>query len=272
MIQQYVIFTDMDGTLLDHNNYDYQDAVPTLTRLKKRGITVIPNTSKTFAEVMAWRTKLQLTGPFIVENGAAIYIPENFFPTPPQHCELVNGYWVYQFSANRSQWIALLKTMHSQFGDLYNSFTEMSLEQISKLTGLSLHDTELAAQRKYGEPVHWLGNDSQKEQFIEQLEEQGATILQGGRFIHVSDHCDKGLALQWLFDEFKRQFPQQSLTSIALGDSHNDIAMLEQADVAIRIRSDHHLLPKVSANNLLITSSYAGPKGWAECITEILNQ
>ena len=63
-----VIFTDMDGTLLDHHTYSFAAAQPTLDALAARGIPVIPNTSKTFAEMTELRQKIGLNGPFVVET------------------------------------------------------------------------------------------------------------------------------------------------------------------------------------------------------------
>ena len=78
-----VIFTDMDGTLLDHHTYSFAAAEPTLGKLPTKGIPVIPNTSKTYAEMVQLRDKIGLNGPFIIENGAAAYIPHGFFKQKP---------------------------------------------------------------------------------------------------------------------------------------------------------------------------------------------
>ena len=76
---QPIIFTDLDGTLLDHYSYSFEAAIPMLGKLEDLGIPVIPITSKTFAEVSRLRDQLNNRHPFIVENGAAIAIPKNYF-------------------------------------------------------------------------------------------------------------------------------------------------------------------------------------------------
>ncbi|MCO4797949.1 MAG: HAD-IIB family hydrolase, partial [Colwelliaceae bacterium] len=67
-----LIFSDLDGTLLDHFTYQSTAANETIQQLKSANIPVILNTSKTFAEVKIILDELQLTTPFIIENGAAI--------------------------------------------------------------------------------------------------------------------------------------------------------------------------------------------------------
>ena len=53
-----LVFTDLDGSLLDHDTYDWQPASAWLTRLEQRAIPVIPTTSKTRAELLACNARL----------------------------------------------------------------------------------------------------------------------------------------------------------------------------------------------------------------------
>ena len=66
------VVTDLDGTLLDHS-YSWEPARSTVAALKQQGVLVIPCTSKTAEEVRAFRQDAELSDPFIVENGGAIY-------------------------------------------------------------------------------------------------------------------------------------------------------------------------------------------------------
>jgi predicted mannosyl-3-phosphoglycerate phosphatase (HAD superfamily) len=50
-----LIFTDLDGSLLDHHTYSFAPAANYLDRLETQGIPVIPITSKTRAEVLVLR-------------------------------------------------------------------------------------------------------------------------------------------------------------------------------------------------------------------------
>ena len=66
------VVSDVDGTLMDHS-YDLSPAKETIKKLQKLSIPVILCTSKTASEVRVIRNELNLTDPYIVENGAAIY-------------------------------------------------------------------------------------------------------------------------------------------------------------------------------------------------------
>ena len=66
------VVSDVDGTLMDHS-YDLNPAKDTIKILQDLSIPLILCTSKTAAEVKVIRKQLNLTDPYIVENGAAIY-------------------------------------------------------------------------------------------------------------------------------------------------------------------------------------------------------
>ena len=47
-----LVFTDLDGTLLDHNTYSFSPALAAINKLKSLNIPIIPVTSKTLSELM----------------------------------------------------------------------------------------------------------------------------------------------------------------------------------------------------------------------------
>ncbi|WP_340678685.1 HAD-IIB family hydrolase [Paraglaciecola sp.] len=265
-----LIFTDLDGTLLDHENYSFSDAQCMLDKLAQHNITVIPNTSKTRAEVLKISQAMELKGPFIVENGAAVYLPKDLLPKQPADTTADNGYWCKTFAPPRSQWVKLLHSLQTQYGDLFRHFAAMSIEQVCQATGLKTQDAQLAMQREFGEPIEWLGSIEQKKHFIASLKALGANPVEGGRFMHLKGDTDKGLAMQWLVKQYQEQLNQQEWVSIALGDGQNDISMLELADYAVRILSPVNPLPVINTNQHLITSTLTGPAGWAECLQSLL--
>ena len=278
MNKKILVFTDLDGTLLDHYTYQTDDATDMIMRLKQNNIAIIPNSSKTLPEIQLIRQQLNLNSPFIIENGAAIYIPVNYFPTQPNGTHLENGFWVKSFCPNKDHWLALLKDNADAFKEAFQSFSDMSVEQLAELTGLSLENAALSKQRQYGEPLNWLGSEEQQEKFTHLMAKLGANVLQGGRFLHISGHCDKGQAQAWLTEQYKHNqmsidldsLPNQIVT-IALGDGKNDIAMLEQATIAVQVRSPVHDFPELKRKEHVFQSSLYGPAGWAECLNEILS-
>lgn len=265
-----LVFTDLDGSLLDHHNYSYCDAIPMLNRLEHLGIPVIPATSKTRSEILQLREELGNGHPFIVENGAAVFIPRGYFAKQPaETCER-DDYWVREFSAGRGTWLQLLESLDDEFAGEFDSFHRAGVEGIMRMTGLSHALAIEANRREYSEPVKWLGSAELKADFIAGLQAGGATVLQGGRFLSVAGDCDKGRALQWLREVYSNAGSPGDWYDLAIGDSGNDVAMLEAAQSALLVRSPVHDLPELSRQANVMTTTDFGPAGWAEGVARWL--
>lgn len=267
-----LIFTDLDGSLLDHHNYTLTAAEPLLEVLSEQSITVIPNTSKTFAEVTHFRQQYNFDGPFVCENGAAVFIPLNLFPQKPKGAIVYNGYWMKSFTHPRQYWLNLLAQQAGAFAACYESFNSMSLQRLIELTDLSPSDALRAQRRDFGEPLFWLASDSEKQSFSELFQGKGARVVAGGRFLHVGGQSCKGEAMAWLVDEYRRQYPGKTFASVSLGDGHNDKSMLEASDYAVRIKSPVNAFPKLARKDHIYDSTLTGPAGWAECMEIILQR
>lgn len=270
-----MIFTDLDGSLLDHHSYSHDPARTTLDRLEQIGVAVIPTTSKTFNELIALRETLANRSPFIVENGAAIYIPAGYFPSQPTDTVLYQhegeNYWRYSNALPRQHWQQLLAPLEGQFAGLFTDFNHLGDIGIANATGLSIEQAKLANQRDFSEPVYWGGSEPQKEKFIHTLRSLGTQVVAGGRFLHLMDPTtSKGAALRWLSDCYRAVGKHNNYMTIAVGDSHNDISMLEAADLAVIIRSPIHQPPQLTQQRQIVTSNDFGPTGWSEVINNIL--
>ena len=75
-----VVFTDLDGTLLDEDSYSFAAASPALARLRELRIPLIAATSKTLVEAAAINTAMDNPHPCIIENGSAVCVPVGYFP------------------------------------------------------------------------------------------------------------------------------------------------------------------------------------------------
>lgn len=275
VMKRTVIYTDMDGTLLDHHSYSHKAADPLLLQLDELSIPVIPTTSKTFSEVLKLRIELNNQHPFICENGAAVYIPQDYFPAAMVDLPTQGDFYVKSFVEDRRHWQSVLAKLPARLQSQFITFADMGIEGVMALTGLPRAQAEQSSDRHYGEPIQWLGNDQELHQLRTFVEQEGGKLLVGGRFVHVSGATDKGRALNWLTQCYQQHWGQ-SPTTIGLGDGGNDIAMLATVDYPIIVRSPVQAppeLPDTAANrrNLITTKSVA-PQGWVEGVTTVLSK
>lgn len=259
-----LIVTDLDGTLLDHHNYGFEAARPALLRAAHAHIPVIPNTSKTGAELLILRSALGSRDPFVIENGSAICLPQ-----PPHQASLsLDEYHQEQLGVEIGPIRQLLQQLKAQYR--FESFADWSAATLAEHTGLSLEAAQAAAQRCYSEPLLWQDSDSARQAFLQQLAHHGLHALQGGRFLTVlGANADKGKALARLRSLYQQGV--DSPTVIALGDSGNDRAMLEQADIAVVIANPSQPRLELQAPEV-IYSQNTGPEGWNETIQQLLDR
>lgn len=276
-----LVFTDLDGTLLDHYDYRADGAAEGLALLAQRQIPVIFNTSKTLPECLNLAQALNLDYPFIVENGSAIcltntpdnadllQILEHDYPSVLDSSDRVTSIVLgAQHSFIATQVSALARTFK------FLSLTNSSILDICAATGLTPEQAARARQRQYSEPLLWQDSPDNLHTFSKQLAGQGLTLLRGGRFYHVLGQTDKGHALRILRNAYSQApvYQGRNIRSIALGDSHNDLAMLQAADIAVLIRSPAHPLPEHSLSTPPLISTHTGPRGWSECIRLIAGE
>lgn len=253
-----LIFTDLDGTLLDHHTYSFEPARPAIERLRRLEIPWLFVTSKTRAETEFWRRLLGNDHPFIVENGAAAIIPPGYFGrAAPEKLEWGRPY---------ADLVAALDEAAREARCPVRGFHDMSVEAVAAACHLPPEQAALAKQREYDEPFELL-DPSREAALLEALGRRGVRVSRGGRFYHASGPADKAqavLALRRLYEE--RAGP---LTTIGLGDAMNDLAFLRVVDIAVVVRSAQapRLMAELAGARL---TAQAGPEGWNAAVLELL--
>lgn len=269
-LSRFLVFSDLDGSLLDHFNYRFDAALPVIDRLEKIGIPLILASSKTSAEMLELREALGNRHPFIIENGAAIYIPRSYFAEEPEAAVLQGEYRVHELAPPRDRWLAELATLRKEFPEQFESFDSVGTAGIVEMTGLTESQAKAAGTRGYSEPIQWLGTPQGEQRFAQRLRETGATVVKGGRFLTVTGDCDKGRAMDWLRDMYRQASREETIEELAIGDSENDRPMLEIAKTALLIRSPVHEFPQLDRDGGVLQSEAVAPAGWAEGVSRWL--
>jgi mannosyl-3-phosphoglycerate phosphatase len=265
-----LVFTDLDGTLLDHHDYGFEPALPALARLRALGVPLIPTTSKTLAEVASLnRDQLGNPHPCIVENGSVVCLPDGYFPTP-SHEEEQFGYRLLRLAPDYANVLAVLAELRDA-GFRFRGFHDMSDAQVAADSGLDRVAAARARQRLCSEPLRWEDSDERLETFAQRLTEHGLQLTRGGRYWHVMGPTSKAAAMRRLGDLY-RQAGFTDFTSIALGDSPNDLEMLTAADIAVIVRRPDGGVLDCQARRQTLTTEQPGPSGWNRAMLQLIDQ
>jgi mannosyl-3-phosphoglycerate phosphatase len=267
--RQLVIFTDLDGTLLDRETYSFEAARMALDEVRRRKVPLVLCTSKTRAEVERCRKSLDNHDPFIVENGGAAFIPRGYFPFSYPHQQVIAEYHAIRDALPYPSLVRALRAVRRESGARIVGFSDLSVEEVARLTGLSREGAHFAKQRECDEPFLVVGSQRVAEQIRKLLEKKGFMCTRGGTFDHLTGHNGKGKPVSILAELFQRVYGK--VRTVGIGDSENDLPMLRVVDVPVLVqRPDGTHDPKVNLPHLIRVQGI-GPIGWARTVLDLLS-
>jgi len=255
-----LIFTDLDGTLLNQEDYKYDPALPIIEQLKIKKIPVIPVTSKTRLEVESLRKAIGLKDAFIVENGSGVF----YFKPGEENYQLeFLGVTYAEARKGLSQVAAVLGENLRGFGDLTES-------EITQLTGLSLEGVKAAKMREFTEPFI-TPKHIPTEKIKETVERLGFKVVVGDRFSHlIGGNAGKGKAVRWLINYYQSLTPGEKIVTVGLGNSPNDLEMLETVDHPIIIPGNKGPDPGLVGRGWEV-APVPGSLGWTQAVALFLH-
>lgn len=271
-LPQLLVFTDLDGSLLDSATYSWEPAREALEALRLRQIPLVLVSSKTRAEIESLRIDLKHRDPFITENGGAVFIPQGYFHDTPEDGVVRDGFQVIELGTPHSTLRQALREIELAVGAPLRGFRDMSPDEVSRHTGLPLADAELSMEREYDEPFLIEGPGTLIRAVEREARDRGLSVTKGGRFHHLLGDSDKGRACLHLLERYRRhwQRPPRTVLSVGLGDSANDLPMLRVVDYPVVIqRPDGSYDPDVQLS-YAIQASAPGPAGWNAAMLGLL--
>lgn len=248
-----IVFSDLDGTLIDHDTYRWDAATPALDALKHIGAGIVLASSKTAAEIAVLQDELGVTNwPAIVENGAGLILPGNHEQADNSH---------YQSIRRKLEKIPDSLRKH------FRGFGDMHVSELVKVTGLSVEFASLARQRNYSEPGLWNGTDAKLSEFLAALSKHNISARSGGRFLTLSYGQTKADRMKEVIKQY------QPFHTVALGDAPNDVEMLHCADIGVVVANPSGKPMPAIENGLhgrIIRTTLPGPVGWNRVMLDII--
>ncbi|MEM9769655.1 MAG: haloacid dehalogenase, partial [Cyanobacteria bacterium P01_D01_bin.71] len=155
-------------------------------------------------------------------------------------------------------------------GSSLRGFGDLSVEQVQELTGLSAAAAHQAKAREFTEPF-LTPKKMPPATLTAAVEEMGFKVVVGDRFSHlIGGSAGKGIAVHRLAELYATTFAAgEKIVTVGLGNSPNDLDMLENVDRAI-------VLPGASGPHLQLgnrgwtIAPQPAPEGWAIAVKQIL--
>ena len=254
-----IIFTDLDGSLLHRDNFNFDEIKEYIKNLIDEGIIIIPNTSKTDSEIEDFVKELGADLPFISENGASIH-----------GLNLINTNFPNKIILSRNKQ-ELLEIFNSKVPDELRAkckfISNMDLKQQSKIFGLQENKLKNALNRKYTIPFIFEGDKIEKNKLIKIFKSSSLNIQEGGRVLNLGDNTNKVKSMNQVLKIYKKV--ESKIKVIAVGDNFNDLDMLKNCDVPCLVFNDQFKQDQINIDNLII-SNKPSPEGWADVIKTAL--
>ncbi len=272
-VRKILIYTDLDGTLLDYHTYSFQPALPALAQIRTRNIPLILCSSKTRSELEEYQRKLRIDYPFISENGGAVFIPKRYF-NKTGNLEVKGKYLVRELGIPYEELRERLLDVSRKFGVRVAGFGDLKTKQIASEFSLSSKEARWAKRRDYDEPFYFL--DEMKPKELSAIEKEfrrsGLNLTKGGRFYHLMGQNDKGKAVRLLAEMYRQNWKGDFLT-IGVGDSLNDLPMLRAVDIPVLVRRKDSTYDKEILKRLKVQKARGiGPSGWNKAILDLLGR
>ena len=268
-MSQGVVFTDIDGTLIDIFTGQFDATRLLVKKLTESKIPLILCSSKTKVEQELIREEAELSEPFIVENGGAIFLPLSYFDgTLNFKARKTDNYQVIELGKPAAIIMSKLKELRENYDLDFRAASEMSIDELCKIALMEKEAALRMIQREYGETIVEINNrDFNK--FVTKVEDIGLKVISGGRFMDVTGGNNKGTAVKVLINLFKYKY-KNKVVFFGIGDSPNDESMLQLVDFPMLVQRTDGTWQSSHIEKIMRLKG-VGPEGWKLAFNEIMN-
>lgn len=253
-VRPAAVLSDLDGTLLDHGGVLGVEAREAIGELRRRGIPVVPLTSKTEVELRDLLVELDSGGIGSFENGAGVVGP--------------GGIVVSEKAIPAGGLSARLGDLARLTGLRLTPAAALPTSEICRITGFPEARVPAMLARGYGLPfVAPEGAAEALWRFATRL--PATRLTRGGQFWHLSGDHGKEDAVELLCRNGLVSRPL-----VGFGDAPNDAGFLDLCDLAVLVprasgEVDPDLLASIPAGRL---APFPAGRGWAAAISDLLGE
>lgn len=269
-----VIFTAVEGTLLDPHSGSWSAAADALYELERRRIPLILVTSGTRAEIDPLRRKIEHQHPFITESGGGLFMPDGYFSQHLAGAVRIGRFFCVPFGRPYADVVEAAEEFAEESGAAIEGYSRMTARDISRNTGEPQRLAELAKQRDFSERFFFAGDTQEViARFEQAAHAKSWDVVRGEPFSELRCGNDEGKALRHLM-KLLRDSMHTRLRSIAIGSSARDARLLGAADHAIVLPQRGHDFDAALDSHLPrgIRGEASGAAGWNQAVLGLLEE
>lgn len=250
-----VVFSDVDGVLREPHAPAFTKAAAALRQLALDDTALVLCSGKTRAELEFVQQKLDITHPFICENGGAVIIPNGYFDFDIPNTRSVAGYQAVEFGRAYAEVVDILRRTANRLRIGIVGFSDISIEEVATECRIPLLQARLAKLREYEEPFRFVDRaPAARSRLVKALDAASLRVREGGRFDRVGAPVDIAVGVNLLKSLYRRA--RGDVISVGVTHTTPDDNLLRLVDHSILAADDD---PDAEAINVI---------DWAEAIVD----
>jgi mannosyl-3-phosphoglycerate phosphatase len=231
------VFSDVDGVLRAPHTPAFTTAAAVLRDLAFDDTALVLCSGMTRAELEFVQQKLDITHPFICENGGALMIPNGYFGSDVPNTRRVAGCQAVEFGRAYAEVVDILHRTAERLRTEIVGFNDLSIEDVAKEWQLPLLQARLAKLREYEEPFRVVDPGSAaRSRLFKALGAAGLHCRGGGRFERVGAHPGSGGAVELLNSLYRRG--RSDLINVGITRTTPDDNLFKLVDYTIMVADD----------------------------------
>ena len=262
-----LVVSGIGGCLLDPGTRDYDPARPAIAALATLGVPLVLCSSRPRAEVELLSRLFGLKAPMIVENGAALVVPDGHLP-----------HGVPGGRRDGEHHVLLLGPPRQRLRDALADVAAAARVEVRLVADLPPGDrlarggpagALMSLRYEYTDPL-LVEREEDAAALAREAEARGLHVARGDRFFYLFGGADKGLALRTLLSLYEREGSRPR--TVALGTWPVDLPMLLAAHRPMVLPGPGDgLEPQlVAALPQAERARRGGPEGWNDAVLAVL--
>ena len=269
-----LIFTSLEGALLEPNSHSFSGAEEALAELNRRQIPFVLLTARTRAEIEPVRRELEHRHPFVTEGGGGIFLPDGYFSFRVPGTQRRGRYLCVPLGRPYPEVIAALEGIAQEYSIGVAGFHTMTAREVAQNTRSRQREAELARSREFDEPFFFTSaSERDIQRFVAAAAQRGFQTRREDALWRFSSGCDPARAVRMLIGLFRRQ-AHAKLRVAGVGASAEDVRWLKDVDLAFLVARRGEpleaLRPTTPRRISVVESS--GPAAWNSTALRIIGQ